>query len=71
MTRTTLQRSELPDRQASRGDAQSHSPNAQVFEPVALRWVRSTNALSIDPVRSRRASLAGAQSIAAMRRALQ
>lgn len=50
---------------------QSYSPNAQVFEPVALRWVRSTNSLSIDPVRSRRASLAGAQSIAAMRRALQ
>ncbi len=49
----------------------SYSPNAEGLEPVALRWDASANTLSIDAAQSRKASLAGAQSIADMRRAVK
>lgn len=45
----------------------AYSPNAEVTEPIVLNWSPSTGALSIDDVRSRRASEAGARSIATMR----
>lgn len=47
------------------------SPNATVSEPIVLNWSRSTGALSIDAAGSSKASNAGAQTIAAMRRAVQ
>lgn len=47
------------------------SPNATVSEPIVLNWSRSTGALSIDAAGSSKASQAGAQSIAAMRKAVQ
>ncbi len=46
------------------------SPNATVREPIVLNWSRSTSTLSIDAARSSQASQAGAQTIAAMRRAV-
>ncbi len=49
----------------------SYSPNAESLEPVALRWDASANTLTIDAAQSRKASLAGAQSIADMRRAIK
>lgn len=47
------------------------SPNATVSEPIVLNWSRSTGALSIDAAGSSKASQAGAQTIAAMRSAVQ
>ena len=47
------------------------SPHATVSEPIVLNWSRSTGTLSIDAAWSSHASQAGAQTIAAMRRAVQ
>lgn len=47
------------------------SPNATVSEPIVLNWSRSTGAFSIDAAGSSKASQAGAQTIAAMRSAVQ
>lgn len=47
------------------------SHNATLSEPIVLNWSRSTGTLSIDAARSSRASQAGAQTIAAMRRTVQ
>ncbi len=49
----------------------AYSPNAEGIEPVALRWRASDGTLTIDAAGSRRASLAGAQTIAQMRRAIR
>jgi hypothetical protein len=49
---------------------QSYSPNAALLEPIAFRWDVATNGFAIDAARTKTASLAGAQSIADMRRAL-
>jgi len=49
----------------------AYSPTAEGFEPVALRWDASAHTLTIDAERSRKASLAGAQSIADMRRSMK
>lgn len=49
--------------------AQAFSPNAEAVEPVVLRWDPATGGLSIDQALSKRASLAGATSLDAIRRA--
>jgi len=49
--------------------AQAFSPNAEAVEPVVLQWDPATGGLSIDQALSKRASLAGATSIDAIRRA--
>ncbi|MEH3040498.1 MAG: hypothetical protein PGN21_10605 [Sphingomonas paucimobilis] len=48
----------------------SYSPNAESLEPIAFTWDVANNRFTIDAERSKRASLAGAQSIADMQRAL-
>ena len=48
----------------------AYSPNAELREPIAFTWDATTNRFMIDPAQSKKASLAGAQSIADMRRAI-
>ncbi len=47
------------------------SPSATVSEPIILSWSRSAGTLSIDAAGSSKASQTGAQTIAAMRKAVQ
>lgn len=49
----------------------SYSPNAESREPIAFVWDAATNLFAIDAAKSKKASLAGAQSIADMRRAIR
>ena len=46
------------------------SPNAMVLEPIVINWDRSNNTLLIDDAMSTKASQAGAQTIAAMKKLL-
>ncbi len=46
------------------------SPNAEVVEPVVLQWDPATGGLRIDQALSKQASLAGAGTLAAIRRAV-
>ncbi|WP_260597410.1 hypothetical protein [Sphingomonas endolithica] len=47
---------------------QAASPNAEPLEPVILRWDRGAGSFAIDEAASTRASIAGATSVAALRR---
>ncbi|WP_294325083.1 hypothetical protein [uncultured Sphingomonas sp.] len=49
----------------------AYSPNAEVLEPIAFTWDAATNRFAIDAARSKQASLAGAQSIADMKRTVR
>ncbi len=49
----------------------SYSPNAGSREPIAFTWDAATNRFAIDAAQSKKASLAGAQSIADMQRAVR
>jgi hypothetical protein len=49
----------------------SYSPNAESREPIAFTWDAATNRFAIDAGQSEKASLAGVQSIADMRRAVR
>ena len=49
----------------------AYSPNAEGDEPVVLVWDRARGTLTTDPAASRRASVAGATTISAMRQALR
>jgi len=46
------------------------SPNAEVYEPIVIDWDRGDNTLLIDDALSTKASLAGAQTIAAIKKLL-